>query len=83
MANVVIPGENGYNNRYGLRRPTAEECIELGWKSVKIGISHEDLYAEKRKWCEENIHWSEYRWDYFTIYFKHECDQLMFVLKWS
>ena len=83
MARVIIPGENGYNNRYGLRRPSSEECREMGWKSVKNSICNEDLYLEKRKWCEDNVHWSEFRWDYFTVYFKHEQNQLMFLLRWS
>ena len=86
MARVVLAGYKGlpaHETRYGLRRPRVGECIEMGWKSVRARGTSEDCYAEMNKWCEDNVHWSEYRWDYFTIYFKNERDQLMFILRWS
>ena len=87
MANVVIPGEglNDHDRRYGLRRPSAEECEEMGWHMVRACTRSERLeqYDEMRKWCEDNVHWSEFRWDHFRVYFKNKQDHLMFVLKWA
>ena len=85
MTNVITV-ENGlqrYENRYGLRRPRIEECVEMGWKSAKAGLPSEVRLAEMNKWCEANIHWSEYRWDHFRVYFRNKQDHLMFLLRWS
>lgn len=33
-------------------------------------------------WCEEKFG-DDYVWSFETIYFKHESDRTMFVLRWS
>lgn len=68
---------SGTNHRY-TGSFEATEYIKKNFPSVSIPV----LNTEISLWCEENFG-NDWIWNWSTIYFKHEKDKILFLLRWS
>jgi hypothetical protein len=67
----------GVNN---LRYTGAFEATEYIKKNFP-SVSYPELGPEMLVWCESNFG-NDWIWNWSTIYFKHEKDKILFLLRW-
>lgn len=86
MANVIGVDHPKFQDRgYIFRKPTQEECKEMGWHAWWIIYDNGDRHLAKiGNWISETVWWQDYvLFPYGIVYFKHERDLLLCKLRWA